>query len=99
LLMRRDPAGVVLEVRDTGIGIAAEHVEKIFDAFWQVEQGNTRTVGGAGLGLTVSRRLARLLGGDLSVISRPGRGSLFTVRLPAATARAGLLTWEQALQR
>jgi signal transduction histidine kinase len=99
LLLRRDGDGIVLEVRDTGIGISPEHVEKIFDPFWQVEQGNTRSVGGAGLGLTVSRRLARLLGGELTVLSRPGRGSLFTLRLPAGTARAGLLTWEQALSR
>ena len=99
LFLRRDGDGIVLEVRDTGIGISAEHVEKIFDPFWQVEQGNTRSVGGAGLGLTVSRRLARLLGGELTVLSRPGRGSLFTLRLPAGTARAGLLTWEQALSR
>lgn len=74
---------VLFRVEDTGIGIAPENLGRIFDSFWQVEQGTTRTVGGTGLGLTISRRLTHLLGGDVEVESEPGAGSSFTVWLPA----------------
>jgi PAS domain S-box-containing protein len=73
----------IFQVEDTGIGIADEHRDRIFDSFWQVEQGTTRAVGGTGLGLTITRRLANLLGGDVDVASQLGRGSTFTVWLPA----------------
>ena len=78
----RDGAWIVFRVRDTGIGIDADHLERIFDPFWQVEQPTTRRTTGTGLGLDVSRRLARLLGGDLTVESAVGEGSTFTLRLP-----------------
>ncbi len=81
-MARRDGDTVRFEVRDTGIGIAPEHLERIFDAFWQVQQKSSRRVGGTGLGLHVSRRLARLLGGDITVESAPGRGSTFVLMLP-----------------
>jgi signal transduction histidine kinase len=72
-------------VEDTGIGIPHDKLESIFQPFTQVESGYTRTHGGTGLGLTISRRLARLMGGDLTVDSREGEGSRFTLWLPAST--------------
>jgi len=77
-----DGASVRFAVRDTGIGIAAEARERIFEPFWQAAQGMTRRVGGTGLGLAVARELARLLGGELTVESEPGAGSVFTVAIP-----------------
>jgi PAS domain S-box-containing protein len=69
-------------VRDTGIGIPADQVEYIFEPFAQVDPRLTRSEGGVGLGLAISRDLARGMGGDLSVTSRLGEGSTFTLRLP-----------------
>ena len=73
---------LVISVEDTGIGISPEHFERIFEPFWQVEQKATRRAGGTGLGLTVTRRLALLLGGDVTVKSDPGGGTTFTICLP-----------------
>lgn len=75
---------VEIVVRDTGIGIAPSDHDRVFDTFWQVEQKSTRKVGGTGLGLSVSRRLARLMNGELSVSSKLGAGSTFTLRLPSS---------------
>jgi signal transduction histidine kinase len=73
---------LVISVEDTGIGISPDHIERIFEPFWQVEQKATRRAGGTGLGLTVTRRLALLLGGDVTVKSTPGEGTTFTICLP-----------------
>lgn len=77
---------VVFEVQDTGIGIAQENSERIFEPFWQVEQQKTRKAGGSGLGLSTTRRLARLLGGDVTMESRVGNGSTFRIVLPKTPA-------------
>ena len=74
----------IVRVRDTGRGIRAEQLERIFEPFAQADQSHSRVVGGTGLGLTVSRRLAQLLGGDVRVSSSvPGEGSTFELELPA----------------
>jgi signal transduction histidine kinase len=73
---------LVITVQDSGIGISPDHFERIFEPFWQVEQKATRRAGGTGLGLTVTRRLALLLGGDVTVKSEPGEGTTFTIYLP-----------------
>jgi signal transduction histidine kinase len=80
----RDGTHHLVRVRDTGVGIAPEHLERIFEPFWQVEQSTRREAGGTGLGLSVARDLAELLGGWLRVESTPGQGTTFTLGLPAA---------------
>ena len=74
-----------VSVTDTGIGIAADQHAFVFAPFHQAERGNTRKQGGTGLGLTISRRLARLMAGDLTLESTLGVGSTFTLLLPAAS--------------
>jgi signal transduction histidine kinase len=74
--------GVAFSVADTGPGIAPENIGRIFEPFWQVEQSHRRTVSGAGLGLTLTQRFARMLGGEISVSSSVGTGSTFLLTLP-----------------
>jgi signal transduction histidine kinase len=76
-------AEIVISVEDTGIGIAAEAITNLFTSFNHANSVTSKSYGGSGLGLAVSQRLARLLSGDIAVESQPGRGSVFTVRLPA----------------
>ncbi len=76
-------------VEDTGIGVPPERLRAIWEPFEQADVGHSRAYGGTGLGLTISRRLARLMGGDVTVRSEPGAGSTFFVWLPAASAPEG----------
>lgn len=73
---------VEIAVSDTGIGIAADQVERIFTPFVQVDQATTRRYDGSGLGLAISRQYCHMLGGEITVESEPGRGSIFRVRIP-----------------
>lgn len=77
-----DP-GVAIAVRDTGPGIASEDLQRLFQPFTQVDNTKTRAHDGAGLGLVITRRLARAMGGDVVVFSEVGKGSTFTLYLPA----------------
>ena len=74
---------IEFSVADTGIGIAPEFLDSLFEEFTQVDASATRRYGGTGLGLAISRRLAQLMGGEIRVDSTLGQGTTFTVRLPA----------------
>ncbi|HEV3141128.1 MAG TPA: ATP-binding protein, partial [Vicinamibacterales bacterium] len=88
----RDDSGarpcVVFMVKDTGVGMTPEQCAKVFDPFTQADVTTTRKYGGTGLGLAIVSRFCRLMGGDVSVHSRPGLGSRFTVRLPLEVVEA-----------
>ena len=73
---------VEFAVRDTGIGMTAEQLAKLFQEFSQADSLTARRYGGTGLGLAITRKLARMMGGDVTVTSKPDKGSVFTVRLP-----------------
>ena len=74
---------VEFDVSDTGIGMTAEQQAKLFEEFSQADASTAQRFGGTGLGLAITRKLARLMGGDVTVTSEPGKGSVFTVRLPS----------------
>ena len=89
--LTRAPAGktgVLLTVRDTGMGMDEETVRRLFTRFYQADNSLRRRIGGTGLGLEISRNLARMMGGDIEVSSRPGVGSVFTVHLDLPEAKA-----------
>jgi signal transduction histidine kinase len=69
-------------VADTGIGMTPEQQAKLFEEFSQADATTAQRFGGSGLGLAITRKLARMMGGDVTVMSEPGKGSVFTVRLP-----------------
>jgi signal transduction histidine kinase len=103
---KREADLLIFEVRDTGIGIAADRIEEMFQPFVQADASKTRNVDGTGLGLAITRKLAQLLGGDIGAESEPSRGSIFRLTvaanlgcnaeivvsapMSAATARAGM---------
>lgn len=85
-LFTPDPAHWVIEVKDTGIGIAADQQGRIFDPFGQIEDLTTRQHGGIGLGLTIVKNLVTLMAGEIHLTSQPGHGTLFTIILPIKQA-------------
>jgi two-component system, OmpR family, sensor histidine kinase BaeS len=94
--VRHTPAGVivtlraaaaaaghaVIEVADTGSGIAPDDLPRVFDRFWRADKSRTRRTGGSGLGLSIVRKLAKAHGGTATAAGTPGRGSTFTLTLP-----------------
>lgn len=83
LWLRRQPPWVAVGVEDTGIGIEAEELPHIFDRFWRADRARSRDRGGTGLGLAIARWIVERHGGEILVESSPGKGSRFTVHLPA----------------
>jgi len=75
---------VTLLVADTGIGMTAEQMGKLFQEFSQASSKTASKYGGTGLGLVISRKFCQMMGGDITVASEPGKGSVFTVRLPSS---------------
>jgi two-component system phosphate regulon sensor histidine kinase PhoR len=84
--LARERGQVECSITDTGVGIAEDEQERIFERFYRVDKARSREVGGTGLGLSIVKHLARAIGGDISLRSRPGAGSTFTLRLPASEA-------------
>ena len=83
---------VAIHVTDTGIGISEEHLERVFDVFYQVDGSSTREYGGAGLGLAIVKSFVEAHGGEVEVRSTPGAGTTFTLVLPLRPAAAPAYT-------
>src|SRR6202008_3470590 len=83
---------IEIAVADTGIGMTPEQQAKLFEEFTQADSTTARQYGGTGLGLAITRKLARMMEGDVTVTSEPGKGSVFTVRLPAGAASTATLS-------
>ncbi|HTW26655.1 MAG TPA: response regulator [Acetobacteraceae bacterium] len=88
LTVRREAGQIAFTVSDTGIGMTEEQLGRLFQAFSQADSSTTRRYGGTGLGLAITRSFARMLGGDVTVTSRPGEGSAFVLTLPVRPDRA-----------
>jgi len=81
-----DNLWLVLEVRDNGIGISAEHLERIFERFYRVDRSRSRDAGGTGLGLSIVRHIAMLHKGKAEAESRAGEGAVFRIRIPQSSS-------------
>lgn len=86
---------ITIEIADTGIGMTADQLEKIFGEFIQADSSTTREYGGTGLGLAISRQIVHMLGGQISASSTPDDGSIFSIRLPARTASPAVRASDQ----
>ena len=78
---------IEIAVADSGIGMTPEQQMKLFEEFSQADASTAQRFGGTGLGLAITRKLARMMGGDVTVTSEPRKGSTFTVRLPVGTEK------------
>jgi signal transduction histidine kinase len=85
---RRESDGLLVEVEDTGVGIAQEHLESVFDKFMQVKRGSDATPGSVGLGLAIAKEIVEMYGGRIWVASTEGKGSTFAFQLPLMHAAA-----------
>ncbi|MHC4973765.1 MAG: CHASE domain-containing protein [Planctomycetota bacterium] len=92
LKVERQADWIVFRVRDTGIGMTPDQLDRIFDPFAQADSSTTRKYGGSGLGLAICKQYCRIMEGEIAVESGPGKGSTFTVRLPYAEAEIGVET-------
>jgi PAS domain S-box-containing protein len=101
LSVAQDGEQIVFHVTDTGIGMSAQEIERLFVAFEQADKTTTRRFGGTGLGLAISARLSRAMGGTIRVESQPGKGATFQLRLPlpatTSVPASGLIDWNQQL--
>jgi signal transduction histidine kinase len=87
-----DEERIAIHVADTGIGISEENVGRVFDVFFQVDGSSTREYGGAGLGLAIVKSFVEAHGGEVTVASSPGTGSVFTMTLPVNARGAPAIT-------
>jgi signal transduction histidine kinase/CheY-like chemotaxis protein len=93
LTVEPEPGGVIVfRVSDTGVGMTPVQVSRLFESFTQADASTSRRFGGTGLGLAISRRFARMMGGDIEVLSEAGKGSTFILRIPSGAARPGDMT-------
>ena len=73
---------IILRVKDTGIGIAQEHIPRIFERFYRVDKGRSRTMGGTGLGLAIVKHIVKSMNGNIEINSDPGKGTEFAIHIP-----------------